>query len=228
MRPPSRPALIYSEYYDIDLEGLEKRYCFDMHKYRRIYESLRNDAFLSADFLSPNPLDEEDLFIVHDPSYVSALYEPEYMAEVLEFPPLKTLTVAVIRDALIKGILYISGGTLLACREALARGFSLNIGGGYHHAQADRGGGFCAIADVPIAIRTLLSEGVIRRAVIIDCDVHQGNGNAQIFRHDSRVYTFSIHQENNYPFVKAQSDLDISFKSKRKVCQYRTACPKLP
>ena len=73
------------------------------------------------------------------------------------------------------------------------------------------------MADVPIAIRTLLAEGMIHRAAIVDCDVHQGNGNALIFRHDPRVYTFSVHQENNYPFVKAESRLDIGFNSKRKV-----------
>jgi len=215
--PPHRPALIYSEHYDIDLNGLEKRYCFDMRKYRRIYESLCDEASLQADFLSPDPLTDETLFIVHDPEYVASLYRPEYMADVLEFPPLRSLPPHLIRDALMKGILHISGGTLLACREALARGLAFNLGGGYHHAQADQGGGFCAVADVPIAIRTLLAEGMIHRAAIVDCDVHQGNGNAQIFRDDPRVYTFSIHQENNYPFVKAESSLDIGFNSKRKV-----------
>lgn len=213
----ARPALIYSEHYDIDLDGLEKRYCFDMHKYRRIYESLRDDASLHVDFLSPDPLTDETLLIVHDPAYVASLYRPEYMADILEFPPLRSVPPSVIRDALMKGILHISGGTLLACREALNRGLAFNVGGGYHHAQADQGGGFCAVADVPIAIRKLLAEGVIRRAAIVDCDVHQGNGNAEIFRDDPRVFTFSIHQENNYPFVKAESSLDIGFKSNRKV-----------
>lgn len=216
-RREPRPALIYSDDYNISLNGLEERYCFDMGKYRKIHEALLSYALPGVDFLSPLPLTEGQLLTVHTPLYLAQLEDPAKIAEFLEFPPLAGLPRSVIRDALLKGIRHISGGTLLACREALSRGLAFNIGGGYHHARADCGGGFCALADIPVSLMVLLSEGRIGRAAIIDCDLHQGNGNAEIFRDEPRVFTFSIHQANNYPFIKAESDLDMALSSKQRV-----------
>ena len=212
-----RPALIYSDSYDVSLDGLEEKYCFDMHKYRKIHGALAADMPPGVDFLVPSPLTREQLLDVHTPLYLSQLEDPKKMAEFLEFPPLARLSREVLKEKLLKRILHISGGSLLACREALGPGLAFNIGGGYHHALAECGGGFCALADIAVALKVLLAEGVIGRAAILDCDLHQGNGNAEIFKHDPRVYTFSIHQENNYPFVRAESDLDIGLSSKKKV-----------
>jgi acetoin utilization deacetylase AcuC-like enzyme len=102
-----------------------------------------------------------------------------------------------------------AGGTILAARLALGTGVGFNIGGGFHHAYPDHGEGFCAINDIAIAIRRLQRDGAIRRAMVVDCDVHHGNGTAAIFSGDPSVFTLSIHQFNNYPSVKPLSSMDI-------------------
>ncbi len=102
-----------------------------------------------------------------------------------------------------------SGGTLGACRAALEEGIAANLAGGTHHAFADRGEGFCVLNDSAIASRVLLDEGLVGRVVIVDTDVHQGNGTAEILAGDERAFTFSIHGEKNYPFDKKRSDLDV-------------------
>jgi acetoin utilization deacetylase AcuC-like enzyme len=106
-----------------------------------------------------------------------------------------------------------AGGTVRAAREALRVGTAINIGGGFHHAHADHGSGFCLVADVAVAIRILLRDKAISRAAIVDCDVHQGDGNAAIFANDEAVYTLSFHQEDLFPFEKQNSDRDVPFAS---------------
>lgn len=101
------------------------------------------------------------------------------------------------------------GATLAACRSAMGQGTAANLAGGTHHAFSDRGEGYCVLNDSAVAVRVLQAEGCVRRAVVIDCDVHQGNGTAAIFRSDPTVFTFSIHGANNFPPCKEQSDLDI-------------------
>ena len=102
-----------------------------------------------------------------------------------------------------------SGATIEACRMALKEGISINLAGGTHHAFADRGEGYCVFNDSAIAARLMLAEKRVKRVTIVDCDVHQGNGTAAILTKDSRIFTFSIHAQNNYPLRKEQSDLDI-------------------
>lgn len=102
------------------------------------------------------------------------------------------------------------GGTIAACRAALQDGFAANLAGGTHHAYPDHGEGYCVLNDAAIATRTLQAEGLVRRVIIIDCDVHQGNGTAAIFAGDPTVFTFSTHGAKNFPFHKESSDLDIA------------------
>ena len=104
---------------------------------------------------------------------------------------------------------YATGGTIAAAHAALAEGYSSNLAGGTHHSFADRGEGFCVLNDVAIAIRAMRARKLFRRAAIVDCDVHQGNGTATIFAGDDDTFTFSIHGANNYPLFKAQSTLDV-------------------
>jgi acetoin utilization deacetylase AcuC-like enzyme len=106
-----------------------------------------------------------------------------------------------------------AGGSILAGRLALERGLASHICGGFHHAYSDHGEGFCLINDVAIAIRAMISDGLIERAMVVDCDVHQGNGTAAIFAGDPAVFTFSIHQQHNYPPYKPPSDLDIGLEN---------------
>jgi len=107
-----------------------------------------------------------------------------------------------------------SAGTLMAARAALGEGLAGNLAGGTHHAFADHGEGFCVINDVAIATLKLREEGAIRRAAIIDLDVHQGNGTAAIFEHTDEVFTFSMHGERNYPLAKMHSNLDVPLRDR--------------
>lgn len=102
-----------------------------------------------------------------------------------------------------------AGGSILAAQSALRDGFGCNLGGGFHHAYPGHGEGFCAIHDVAVALRRLQHDGAIRKAMVVDTDVHQGNGTAAIFAQDDTVFTLSIHQENNYPAYKPPSDVDL-------------------
>jgi len=112
--------------------------------------------------------------------------------------------------ALVKAFWLAAGGTILAAQSALRDGFGSNIGGGFHHAHSGHGEGFCAIHDVAVAIRRLQADGAIRKAIVVDTDVHHGNGTAAIFAGDNSVFTLSIHQLNNYPGYKPPSSMDIN------------------
>ncbi len=105
-----------------------------------------------------------------------------------------------------------AGGTILAAKSALQDGFGCNIGGGFHHAHPGHGEGFCAIHDVAVAIRRLQADGAIRNAMVIDTDVHHGDGTAAIFARDDSVFTLSIHQLNNYPAYKPPSNVDLDME----------------
>jgi acetoin utilization deacetylase AcuC-like enzyme len=110
----------------------------------------------------------------------------------------------------VEAVWLAAGGSILAAQCALRDGFGANLGGGFHHAYPDHGEGFCAIHDVAVAIRRLQADGAICKAMVVDTDVHHGNGTAAIFRNDASVFTISIHQENNYPAHKPPSTVDLN------------------
>jgi acetoin utilization deacetylase AcuC-like enzyme len=149
----------------------------------------------------PEPASREQLLRVHTEAYLSDFENLVPSARILssELP---------ISEEIVQGFKLMAGGTILAARLALDEGCAFHIGGGFHHAFADRAEGFCYINDIAVAIRAMMSEGRIRRAAVIDVDLHQGNGTARIFQDDPAVFTFSIHQELLYPF-KETSDVDI-------------------
>jgi acetoin utilization deacetylase AcuC-like enzyme len=193
--------LIYHENYDLNLGA----HVFPSQKYRLIHDRLLADGSASPeDFLVPEPATDEDVLRVHTSDYVRKLkagtLSPDEEAR-LEVPYSKEL---------IRAVWLAAGGSILAGRRALADGFAANIGGGFHHACPDHGEGFCVIHDVAIAIRRLQSEHAIEQAMVVDTDVHQGNGTAVIFSGDASVYTLSIHQERNYPHPKPPSTVDIN------------------
>jgi acetoin utilization deacetylase AcuC-like enzyme len=112
-----------------------------------------------------------------------------------------------------------AGGTILAARLALESGLGFNMAGGFHHAFPGHGEGFCAINDIAVAVRRLQRDGAIRRAMVVDCDVHHGNGTAAVFAGDESVFTLSIHQLNNYPTEKPPSSLDITPCRRHRRCR---------
>ena len=192
--------VIYHPRYDLNLGP----HVFPSQKFRLIYELLLRDKIAAAeDVEEPAPASDEDLLRVHTSEWVGKLKHGTLTAsEVmkLEVPYSPELAEAVWLAA---------GGSILAGQLALRDGFACNLSGGFHHAHSNHGEGFCAIHDVAVAIRSLQSQGRIKKAIVVDTDVHHGNGTAHIFRDDSSVFTLSIHQENNYPAYKPPSDLDL-------------------
>src|SRR5688572_13578544 len=179
-----------------------------MRKFQVVRDELVKRGVVAKDeVLEPAPATAEQVCRVHDREYVDKLVHGRLSVleeAILELPYSKALAEASFLCA---------GGSILASREALARGTGANLGGGFHHAFPDHGEGFCVFHDVAIAIRELQATKTIRRAAVIDVDVHQGNGTATIFRDDPSVFTFSIHEEENYPAIKPPSDQDVGLES---------------
>jgi acetoin utilization deacetylase AcuC-like enzyme len=195
--------VVYHPRYDLNLGA----HVFPSQKFRLIAEELVSSGIaLPRDFLTPQPASDEDLLRVHTPSWVGKLKTGTLTASEimkLEVPYSPELAEAVWLAA---------GGTILAAQRALQDGFGSNLSGGFHHAYADHGEGFCAIHDVAVAVRRLQSDSDIKKAMIVDTDVHHGNGTAAIFGDDSSVFTISIHQVNNYPAHKPPSTVDLNMR----------------
>lgn len=180
---------------------------FPMEKYRLLRERvLASGLVRPEDLIVPPAATDEEILRVHDPDYLRRVQAGELeRAEVrrIGFPWSPAMVERSRRSA---------GGTILACREALRNGAAVNLAGGTHHAFRDRGEGFCVFNDAAIAARSLQAGSLVRRVVIVDTDVHQGNGTAAIFADDPSVFTFSIHGRNNFPFHKEKSDLDVELE----------------
>jgi acetoin utilization deacetylase AcuC-like enzyme len=195
-----RTAFVYHDNYDLQFGD----HVFPSVKYKMLRDRLISEGFLAAaDFHQPEPATDEDLELVHTPDWVRKL-----KTGTLSYGEIMKLEIPY-SQAVVKAFWLAAGGTILASRLALRHGVGFNIGGGFHHAFAGHGEGFCAIHDVAVAIRRLQKDGLIERAMVVDCDVHHGNGTAGIFAGDRSVFTMSIHQFNNYPDIKPPSTIDI-------------------
>lgn len=193
--------IVYSPKYEVDIG----RHVFPTSKFRRIrHRLLKNTSLTIDDFIEPGPALEEDVCLVHTGEYVSKIKNGTltHADEVrLELPYTKALAEASF---------ICVNGTIMASRIALACGLGIHLGGGFHHAFSDHGEGFCVFNDVAVAAKKLILED--RKVLVVDCDLHQGNGTAVIFAKEKKVFTFSIHQFNNYPFIKPHSNLDINLE----------------
>jgi histone deacetylase 11 len=193
---------------------------FDIKKYQKIHDAMVDDGLCQPDqFLSPRPIGEDDLLLVHSRAYLQSLKSRPKVAGYLEAPVLMLAPVS-LDTAILSPFRHASGGTLLAARKALESGVGINLGGGYHHAKPDKGEGFCLFADVPIAIRRLQQEKLIERAIVIDVDVHQGNGTIACLPDDETTFTFSMHQGAIYPIPKEKGDLDVELQAGMNDDQY--------
>lgn len=183
---------------------LPEKHRFPMIKYELLPEQLLSEGFISEnDFFTPEPIERSFLENIHSISYLDKLFTLSLdRKEVRDigFP---------LSQTLIDRELTIADGTVKAARAALERGIGFNIAGGTHHAGTDWGEGFCLLNDQAIAAGYLIRHLGFQRILFIDLDVHQGNGTADIFKDEERVFTFSIHGQNNYPFKKEQSDWDV-------------------
>ena len=195
--------LVYHPHYDLKL-GV---HVFPSRKYRLIHDQLLDEGTAAPwDFVEPQAVSDEDVLRVHDAGWVQRLKTGTMTAAELvrlEIP---------YSAEMVNGFWLAAGGTILAARQALSGRIGFNIGGGFHHAFRAHGEGFCAIHDVAIAIRKLQHEKAIERAMVVDCDVHHGNGTASIFAGDNSVLTVSLHQWNNYPAEKPPSTIDVHLR----------------
>jgi acetoin utilization deacetylase AcuC-like enzyme len=177
---------------------------FPMLKYELIPEQLLYEGTITKENLfEPLPCSNEIILWTHDVEYLDKLLHQTLSAKEqrhIGFPQSPQLT---------QRELIITQGTIDCCMYAIQNGIALNIAGGTHHAFANRGEGFCMLNDQAIASNYLLKNALAKKILIIDVDVHQGNGTAKLFEHEPRVFTFSMHGKNNYPFHKEKSDMDI-------------------
>jgi acetoin utilization deacetylase AcuC-like enzyme len=177
---------------------------FPMLKYELIPAQLLHEGVITADNLfSPQPLDEQTILRTHDATYWQQL-------RTLTLPPKEQRRIGFPLNAqLVEREIRIAKGTIDGCHYAFDNGIAFNVAGGTHHAGSNWGEGFCMLNDQAIAANYLLHHGLAKSILIIDLDVHQGNGTAEIFEHEPRVFTFSMHGANNFPYRKEKSDLDV-------------------
>jgi acetoin utilization deacetylase AcuC-like enzyme len=179
------------------------RHVFPLQKYRLVYESLLAMGAKKENFLRPRPAPDEDILLVHTARYLKrikmgTLSHAELRALEIRFSP------ELVRFAQLS-----VGGTVLAARKALECGLAVHLGGGFHHAFPDHGEGFCLLNDVAVAARKMIEEKLARKVMIVDCDLHQGNGTAAALAGRKDVFTLSIHQMDIYPTEKPLSTVDV-------------------
>ncbi len=192
--------ILFSPRYDIRVLGIEKLHPFDSEKYGKVHRYLVDRVGIDEDaFIAPDPVSEEDLLTVHTPEYLDSLHRSVTIALIAEVMMAALLPNGVLQKHLLEPIRYGTGGTILGCGLAIERGWAINLSGGYHHAKAGSGGGFCFFADVPIAVGKMRRAHPDRKVLIVDLDAHQGNGNASIFRDDPGVDIFDIYNGQIYP-----------------------------
>jgi len=199
--------MIRIAYDPIYAHPLPEGHRFPMLKYELIPGQLLHEGIITENNLFvPQPCDHATILLTHDKDYLNKLITQTLSASEqrkIGFPQSPQLT---HRE------LMITQGTIDCCMYAVEYGVSLNIAGGTHHAFADRGEGFCLLNDMAVAANYLLKENKARKILIIDLDVHQGNGTAKLFEKNDAVFTFSMHGAHNYPFHKEHSDLDLPLK----------------
>jgi acetoin utilization deacetylase AcuC-like enzyme len=217
----SKIPIVYSEEYYVDIGD----HVFPTSKYRILHKRILSDIFSrdKCEVILSRKIANKAVRLAHKGEYVDkiltgTLTEDEILAMELPFSP-----------EMVTSALTSCGGTLTAARMAMERKAAIHLGGGFHHAFADHGEGFCMLNDIAVAIRAIMAEKAANKVLVVDCDLHQGNGTASIFEHDDNVFTFSIHQENNYPFRKSKSDLDIGLKDHSGDKEYLSClCDKVP
>ncbi|GMR56589.1 hypothetical protein PMAYCL1PPCAC_26784, partial [Pristionchus mayeri] len=193
-------SLVFHPEYDISFFGLEKYHPFDAAKWGNVYRLLEEWGLVSpSTVVHPEEATRRDLLIAHTPRYLNSLYSPCVCARIFEMAFLCIMPYFITNKYLLRKMRLHVGGTVAACRLALERNWAINLGGGFHHASANAGGGFCVYADVTLAVRMLLTLNLVRRVLILDVDAHQGNGYERDFIGDGRVFILDIFNPKIYP-----------------------------
>lgn len=204
--PPIPPRIIYTPRYTIHALGLDRLHPFDIRKHRRAFRLLRERlgaADLSRRWVRPRrEASRDELLAVHTEKYLDSLRHAATIAGILEVPPVAYLPGALLDRCVLRPMRWGVAGTIVACREALAHGGAINLSGGYHHASADRGEGFCVYDGVVIALRVLRASGGFPadgRLIYIDLDAHQGNGVARDLMADRTAFILDMYNADIYP-----------------------------
>lgn len=197
----STPTAFHYAHHDIPLPDNHR---YPLPRYRQLYNEVIGREILPADHVvEGQEVADEILLLAHTSGYIEQMKQGNLTRAEERRLGLPWSELAVRRAR------RIVGATSAACRAALNDGVSFVLGGGTHHAFADFGSGFCIFNDVAVAARLMRVQGHVERMAVIDCDVHQGDGTAAILQNDTAIFTFSVHGENNFPFAKQRSDLDI-------------------
>ncbi|NRA48391.1 MAG: histone deacetylase [Phaeodactylibacter sp.] len=197
---------------------LPAKHRFPMVKYELIPEQLLYEGTVKEEqFFHPDPLTEEEILWTHEAEYWDKLKH-----QTLSKKEIRAIGFPMSPQLIHRGR-HIANGTIQCALYSRQYGVSMNIAGGTHHAFSHKGEGFCVFNDIAIASNYLLNHGIVRKILVVDLDVHQGNGTAQIFQHDNRVYTFSMHGAKNYPHRKVPSNLDIELPDKTEDAVYLKA-----
>jgi len=194
---------------------LREDHRFPMEKYDLLPEQLLYEGtFRPENFFEPEKPNNKYFFTVHEPEYFFDLLNitlDQKAARKIGFP---------LSEVLIDREMIIADGTMKASNFALKNGISMNIAGGTHHAFSNKGEAFCMLNDQAIGAKYIQNKGLVKKILIVDLDVHQGNGTAEIFQNDPSVFTFSMHGKSNYPFIKEKSDLDIPLEDNTTDAEY--------
>ncbi|XP_023693252.1 histone deacetylase 11 [Paramormyrops kingsleyae] len=199
--PSTCLPVVYSPNYNITFLGLEKLHPFDAGKWGKVIHFLKEEQFLTDEnIVEAQEATEQDLLVVHTKHYLNKLKWSLVVATITEIPPLLFLPNFLVQRKVLRPLRTQTGGTIMAGKLAIERGWAINVGGGFHHCSSDKGGGFCAYADITLAIKFLFErvEG-ISKATIIDLDAHQGNGHERDFLDDDRVYIMDVYNRYIYP-----------------------------
>ncbi|MBX2834588.1 MAG: histone deacetylase [Micavibrio sp.] len=191
--------IVYTPHYNIEFFGLEEFHHFDSKKYGRIYDILKEQGVDTNSFIAGQKADNKLLLLHHTQAYLDSLNSSWELARITELGFLRFFPRKLARNVVLEPMLYQTGGSIIAAKAALEHGWSINLGGGFHHASSENGEGFCALADIGLIIKYLRAKKLIQKAMIIDLDAHQGNGHERDFLEDDDVYIFDIYNKDVYP-----------------------------
>lgn len=206
--------IVYNDNYNIEFFGLEEFHPFDSKKYRHVFQNLLNSNILSEDtFVRAGKVTPDLLEITHHPNYLQRIQTSWELAKISELGFLRFFPSKLSRNILLEPKKYQSGGSVLAAKAALEKGWSINLGGGFHHASYNDGEGFCVIADISMIIKYLKKENLAQKFMIIDLDAHQGNGHGLDFVNYEDVYIFDAYNKEIYPNdLKAKAGIDFKLE----------------
>lgn len=213
MNTSNKLPIIYTDSYNIGLMGIENLHPFDTKKYKKVFKHLQATLGLKkSQFHLPDLIDDQQLQLVHESSYLDSLKQSDVIAQVAELGPLAMLPASLLRRNMLRPMRYAVGGTILGAELAMKHGWAINLSGGYHHAKAGNGEGFCYFADIPMAIHRLWKTHSDLQVLVADLDAHQGNGIEAIMQEDDRFRMLDVYNDAIYPNdLAAKAFIDYHF-----------------